>query len=400
MKQKCTFSGRTAVLMIFSVFMVFWGLTGVVYSVGNPSTPSSLPGSSFTICTGAVQLASCFSPSTSPARLNWTYSSPTSYGQLAFWVQVDNNSNFSWPEVNTGWVFSPTSNNYYDVPAGVLNASTQYYWRMAAADTNDSWSGWTSADTFFTTPALCNNPPLADNLSVIKGDYCSVPSHYFSWTYSDQDGDNQSQFRFQVDDKSNFADCDDGNPATLCVDRTVSGLNNPSPSTNDQPVIVAVSPGADQLGYNSNYYWRVRVWDSQGGDSGWRYPPTGGTTPPGESFATLLHSYPSPNFTPSPQNPAIAEIVTFIDNSKCYSSPGNTEYSCSAEGSISYLWNFGNGQTSTKKGNATTTYATAGPKTVRLTITDNSLTPAGSCDTTRQVNTSLPSPDWKEIAPF
>jgi len=237
-----------------------------------------------------------------------------------------------------------------------------------------------------------NQPPLADNLSATQLNYCvSGPTTIFSWQFTDLDGDTQSAYQIQVDNNSNFSSPE--------VDSCKAISNSNSYAIGACGSCCVNPPCSCSIAYDNTYYWRLMVWDSKDTPSSdWIVYQN--NVPPPESFTTPSHSYPSPNFTPSPQNPAIAEIVTFIDSSKCYFSPGDTEYSCSAGVSISYLWDFDNGQTSTKKGNATTTYTAIGPKTVRLTITDNSLTPAGSCETTRPVNTSLPLPEWIEIAPF
>ena len=156
MKQKYIFSGQPALLMIFSILLGLGIWVGIVYSQGDPSAPSTLPGSNFQVCTGGVNQDACYNPSSSITRLNWTYSS-TAYGQMAFWVQVDNNGdlngNFSSPEINTGWINS--SNQYYDILPGSLQPNTTYYWMVATADNHSSWSGWTCADASFTTPPNC-----------------------------------------------------------------------------------------------------------------------------------------------------------------------------------------------------------------------------------------------------
>ncbi|MCX6758955.1 MAG: PKD domain-containing protein [Candidatus Nealsonbacteria bacterium] len=239
------------------------------------------------------------------------------------------------------------------------------------------------------TSFIFNQPPSAINLSVDppnSTDYCGItgyPLVRLKWQFSDP-GDSQSAYQIQVAAISGFS------PLVLDTGK-ITG------STGQSQAFVIQSP-YPTLSWNTTYYWRLKVWDSQDTTStDWIVYQN--NTPPPESFTTVSHSYPYSDFTLSPQNPAIGEVVTFTDNSKCYSSPGNTEYSCSTGGSISYLWDFGNGQISTTKGNATTTYTTTGPKTVRLTITDNSLTPAGSCDTTRQVAITLPLPEYQEVPP-
>jgi hypothetical protein len=233
------------------------------------------------------------------------------------------------------------------------------------------------------TSLIFNQPPSATNLSVDppnSTDYCGItgyPLVRLKWQFSDP-GDSQSAYQIQVATSSGFS------PLVLDTGK----ITGP---TGQSQAFVIQSP-YPTLSWNTTYYWRLKVWDSQDTPStDWIVYP--------ESFTTASHSYPYPDFTLPPQNPAIGEVVTFTDKSKCYSSPGNTEDNCSTSGSISYLWDFGNGQFSTTKGNATTTYTTTGPKTVRLTIIDNSLTPPDDCDTTRQVTIALPLPEYKEVPP-
>jgi hypothetical protein len=290
-------------------------------------------------------------------------SPPTDYGVLIdFSVSPAQFRNWAWGSDVVGWISFNCSNQ------GVCSASNYKV----------------------ITSFIFNQPPSAINLSVDppnSTDYCGItgyPLVRLRWQFSDL-GDSQSAYQIQVATSSGFS------PLVLDTGK-ITGLPGQSQA-------FVIQPPYPTLSWNTTYYWRLKVWDSKDTPStDWIVYQN--NIPPPESFTTASHSYPYPNFTPSPKNPAIEEVVTFIDNSKCYSSPGNTEYSCSTGGSISYLWDFGNGQTSTTKGDATTTYTTTGSKTVRLTITDNSLTPAGSCDAARQVTIALPLPEWEEIPPF
>jgi hypothetical protein len=242
-----------------------------------------------------------------------------------------------------------------------------------------------------------NQPPSANNLSIddFQDTVCGITSGArvkFKWNFDDPDlGDTQSAYRLEVASDPGFSNiiirsCDPTltNPNARCLTQSNEFVNEPT-------------AGYSLLNWGTPYYWRLMVWDSQDTPStNWIVYQD--NSPPPESFTTPAHSYPYPIFTPSPQNPALNVVVNFIDSSKCYDA-GNNEYYCSI-GNTSYLWNFDNGQTSTKKGDATTTYTTPGSKTVRLTITDNTLLPPGVCDTTRQITVGLPLPKWKEVPPF
>jgi len=143
-------------------------------------------------------------------------------------------------------------------------------------DVNGDWHGWAwgsdvvgwisfdgtdpdAGGAYNVTLGGVNNPPSASGLGVVKGDYCATPAHYFSWTYTDPNGDDESQFQFQVDNNSDFSSPE--------IDRTQTGTWS-SGDSNNQTVIVTISPvPANRLGYNTTYYWRVKVWDEGGATS-------------------------------------------------------------------------------------------------------------------------------------
>jgi hypothetical protein len=227
-----------------------------------------------------------------------------------------------------------------------------------------------SASDSVTVDVNPNTPPIATSLSVTQGDYCVTPVHYFSWTYSDPDGDNQSQFQFQVDNNSDFSSPE--------VDRTYSGLSNPSPTTNNQTVVVAVSPSSDQIAYNTTYYWRVMVWDDQGAASSWTE---------GSSFTTEAHQYPSIDFDWSPQNPSAQEDVLFADQSTVYG--GATK--------SNWLWDFEDGNpASSNQQNPTIQFTSSGSKQVTLQVTDSD---GYACSDAKTVDVGLKLPGWKEALP-
>jgi hypothetical protein len=229
---------------------------------------------------------------------------------------------------------------------------------------------------------VANPPPSVNNLSLdsYQNTVCGFTGGArvrFNWTFVDP-GDTQKDYQIQVDNNSDFS--------SPLIDKT--SYNNSSQMFINDP------PTYPLLAWNTVYYWRVQVWDSAGNPSGWFYPPSS-SVGPGVSFTTPAHSFPYPSFTSSPARPTLNTTVNFIDNSKCYSSPGNIEGNCS---SASYFWDFTNdGSTdSTKNGNATTTYNTTGIKTVTLKITDG----LGSCSISKDINIGAKVPNWQETAPI
>jgi len=248
----------------------------------------------------------------------------------------------------------------------------------------------------FTCEDCAPQPPTATNLSVDPpnpNDYC-VPTGYppvrLRWQFSEP-GDTQSAYQIQLDTDSNFS-----NPrgCPLSTDTKVSTEGQAGPD---------YSCLANNLSWNTTYYWRLKVWDSQDTPSTWIYPPSppGSPTPsPGTPFDTISHAYPNPNFTFQDRVYSAGEVITFTDDSHCYK-PDGTSYRCGTDeyAVTSYLWNFGDGATSFDK-SATTTHAynAADDYTVSLSVTDD----LGTCSRANpvQVGVGLPLPEWKEISPF
>jgi len=371
---------KLIVLSGLAISLLFFYWYGFVFSQGDPSSPAPpLPGTNFQVCTGAVDQDACYTEDSSITRLNWNYSSPIDpvtgsggYGQMAFWIQVDDNGNlddgnFPSPEIDTGWIIP--SGQYYDILYGFLNPNTTYSWKVAVADANGSWSGWTCADTSFTTVPRCNSLPTAINLNVVKGDYCATPAHYLYWTYSDQDGDDESKFRFQVDDDNDFSSPE--------INRTRTGVW-PDGSANAQWVIVVELPTANRIVYNTTYYWRVKVFDDQGANSGWIE---------GSSFMTEEHPYPFIDFNWSPIEPSQDEDVLFADQSEVYG--GSTK--------SAWAWTFTNGNpASSSQQNPTIQFTADGPKEVTLQVTDSD---NFSCQISKSVGVQAELPGWQEILP-
>ena len=275
---------------------------------------------------------------------------------------------------------------------GVANCSGPN--QIATIDGEGNWHGWAWSDAVVgwlsfnseegpiaysvgSLSGVVNRPPDVSGMAVVPH-YGSPPVfHSFSWVYSDLDNDNQIKFEFQVADNVGFS--------PLQVDWFEDKLNNPSSTTNTQSVFVVGSPELGELGYNTPYYWHVRVWDAEGNDSGWIQ---------GSSFTTESHYYPTPNFSWSIDEPSEDEPVQFLDDSTCYDA-SNSEIGCS-----SWLWIIPNatyepGSDSSSQ-NPIVKFSVSSPQTVTLEVRD----PDGfTAVIEKNVNVRKSLPEWQEIAP-
>jgi len=342
-------------------------------------------------------------------NIGWISFNNTTGGGSNYGVNIDSNtgdlSGYAWSE-NIGWISfnrsetgNPPENPFqsgtpiakYDknsneitgwmrvlASGGGWDGWIKFY--NTTIDNNGDWHGWawsdivvgwvsfngadpsTSGNYKVSSIGVVNQSPIASNLSIIKGNYCTNPSHFFSWTYSDFDGDSESKYEFQVDNNSDFS--------SLVVNRTIN-----NPTTNNQIVLVSVSPAADKIVYNTTYYWRVNVYDSNGAESGWVT---------GSSFTTEKHQYPLVNFDWLPSNPSQGEDVLFTDQS--------TVYGGSSKSAWSWIFTDGNPASSSQQ-NPTTQFNFTEDKQVTLQVTDSD---NYSCSISKTVNVQSELPGWQE----
>jgi len=368
--MKSYFLNRKNILFLIVVIIAVFFNLFYYYAIASPDVPIPNPGSDFQVCTSNVSQPACYNGSHPTPTFNWTFTGDSS--QVSYWVEADNNGdhNGTYPslEINTG---EKNSNSTYytaidDASNGLL-FNTTYYWKVAVKDDYNTWSGWTCADVTFTTNGPCNVAPTASNLSTTIGNYCSSPSQYFSWTYSDPDSDNESRFQIQVDNNSNFSSPE--------VNRDYSGLSNSSPTTNNQTVVVSVSLIADKFVYNTTYYWRVKVYDPNGADSGWVN---------GSNFTTEKHQYPLIDFNWSPSNPSQGEDALFADQS--------TVYGGASKSAWSWIFTDGNPAGSSQQ-NPTIQFNSTEDEQATLQVTDSD---GYSCSVSKTVNIQLELPGWEE----
>ncbi|MCK4781560.1 hypothetical protein KAS79_01375 [Candidatus Parcubacteria bacterium] len=243
--------------------------------------------------------------------------------------------------------------------------------------------------------ALPNSPPTITDMNDPNGSqiYCDIGSGLshvsFDWKYNDADGDDELKYDLIIND--------------------INNVNDTSPEINitiNSPACIDLDPGlaiscintsgaviGTQLDYNKTYYWWAKVYDDQGNDSGWAA---------GLSFDTPDHPWPWPDFTHSPQNPGVGEIVIFTDESQCWTTGIPASVPCKNLGSTSYGWdfdyNYNPGIDSTIKGDATTSYPITQSYDVRLHVSDE----LGACIGTGDspVGAEILLPEWKETSPI
>lgn len=227
--------------------------------------------------------------------------------------------------------------------------------------------------------------PVAVNL-------CSTPAYRFSWIFNDLDDvDSQTQYQLQVDKEGTFSVFGAGEVNITALSSVDKGV------LQTKEVLLAQTPGLNQLGYNStNYKWRVRVWDSWGGISPWAN---------GTNFISPPHISPSPNFIWKPQIIIRDQLIQFCaiqdggacdtNQSVCYG-PGYP--SCAG---ATFTWTlppnseFAN-STNANTPNPVIKFKVSGTaQMVSLKVEDD----AGFCTVSKNVDVTLPLPKWQEILP-
>jgi hypothetical protein len=129
---------------------------------------------------------------------SWKFTDPDGDSQSAYQVQVDNNSNFSSPEVDSGKINS--SSNSYSPQSG-LSFNTTYYWRVRVWDSKGNASSWSNGPSFTTpkhpwpTPAFTfspEKPQLGQVVQFTDKSQAFGEATIKSWFWTFQDG-NPSQ---------------------------------------------------------------------------------------------------------------------------------------------------------------------------------------------------------------
>ncbi len=271
-------------------------------------------------------------------------------------------------------ITSPCSNS---CSASGSSGTCSCQFTCATAGTYDACG--TATDTGGLTGTKCtpgaiicksNNPPTATNLYRENPDWCVNPFQFrLNWTFSDPDGDTQYAKWIQVDDNLNFTSIDHDSGKVE---------NNEIPS---YTTFMTDGKGG-VLQFNKTYYWRVKVWDAKGGESGW--------ITSSQTLITPGHAYPDPDFTFEPSMPRELQTVQFTDQS--YSPVSIARW----------YWTFQDGSPSTStQQNPTDIFETPGNKTVILTVWDpDNYSCSGGEKGVQVVPVGIFAPTWREIIPW
>jgi len=320
-------------------------------------------------------------------------------------LNVENGEISGWARIlaygsGDGWLSFRGANYGVSVNIGIGDFSG-YAW-----SDNIGWLSFSGANYGVETSFSFSNPP----------DKPGIPSEYqpsgvswsgecvyniaiptFHWIYNDLDDippgtDPQTQYQIRIRNNSNFPVDGEGNPI-LQSDEFKCGGQVCSAFSQSVSFSPPTATWISWASHNTNYYWTVRVKDSNETWSEWSDP---------LSFSTPLHTYPQPDFIHGPQNPVAGEEVAFLDLSICYDS-GNNAYDCQDNVNNRYLWDFGDeifcdsNVNPECRGDVTHNYEVQGNYTVTLGITDD----VGTCESNGDTPFSikLPLPEWREVPP-
>jgi hypothetical protein len=260
-----------------------------------------------------------------------------------------------------------------------LGKGTDYQWRVIAEydctepeDYGEVIMGYFS----FTTPD-CNSAPSAPSVpeqylpSGATWFNCSFQDKsipVFHWTYSDPDGDTMAGYELWLDSNAEFPDPKFNNLVATSGTSTAYTLELTDDEEDDW---------LSSLAWDTTYYWKVRVQDSEEAWSDWSET---------YSFQTPLHAYPWAGFSWAPEEPNQEEVVIFDP----------------VQSGVNYLWTVTQGEgtyadsTGPTNENPHIIFSTPDNK-IKLRVTDSVPYTCESEEIDLEAN--LPLPEYEEVSP-
>jgi hypothetical protein len=269
------------------------GTTGIDYMDGacftwdfsntSPNTPSNSTPSNG----AANQLLT-------PALSASAFSDPDGNSHAASQWQVDNNSDFSSPEFDSG---EDAANKTSITVSPAISLNTTYYWRVRYKDNSGkpgAWSAYSTYTSFTTTqkPATPTNTSPEDSANISD----STPTLESS-AFSDPNGDSHAASQWQVTTVSG----DYGSPIFDSGEDTTNKTS------------ITVSPA---LAFGDTYYWHVRHKDNKGAWSDYS----------AQTSFNLLNTPPDTPTNTTPSNGATNQLLTptLVASAFNDSNPGQT----------------------------------------------------------------------------
>ncbi len=235
---------------------------------------------------------------------------------------------YGWAQIlslgDDGWIKLRDSSWSDDQGVSIDLSTNQMHgwaWHNSPAGGGLGWISFNCADisgvctnSNYFVQAEVNSPPQITSSSWSNGDPCSQPEGVLyavlSWTYQDLDGDPQTAYQIQVDDDNNWSNgllfdtgqCGEAPPGTSIWGSECQGSGGSTQYNLHQATAMS-------LQYGTTYYWRLKVWDQWGLDSGWSAT---------AQFTIPFHEYPDPYFTYWPKTIHANLPIQFDDQSYYY----------------------------------------------------------------------------------
>jgi PKD repeat protein len=230
-------------------------------------------------------------------------------------------------------------------------------------------------------------PPTASVAAITDTDYCTAgPGMVIEWQY-DSPAREISAYQVQVLDgaivvfdttKTPYAAVPPPPQARSWFSRLTAALLNMFTvfvhAAGPYMTTGTVSTTQGQPGtidFNTNYDVRVKVWDTDDRESSWSAS---------SNYSTKPGPWPAADFSYQPDKVIALQDIQFTD--------------ASSNGPIGWLWDFGDGSTSTLQ-NPVYTYAADGAYSVTLSATNI----GGTCSVTKNLGVSKPIPTYQEVRP-
>ena len=299
-------------------------------------------------------------------------------GEITGWAKILSMGDSGWIKLRKN---SGDSGSVYGVS---LNSDDFSGWAWND-DENGSGIGWISFNCANTggcgssayKVAIRNTPPVLSDLTAPNwsyqqaADYGGALRAFLKWEFDDLELDDQGAYHVIFDDNADFS----------------SPLKDTGRiDTASQSALIDSSTGV-ALDYDTEYFWKVRIWDVGNATSTWA----------NHSFTTYKHEMPVPEFTLFPAKASKGEEIGLTDNnSNVYlSGAPSTAIPCDFS-NCSWFWEVPSASymSSDTASSSIIRFDTEGVYDVTLTITDADGY-AVSTTTTITIGSALPK--WREV---